>query len=96
MSLFSFMSVVLTFRQQNFSLQHMETITANHNLSKWRVMENSHNGYIYKATPACKAQGTSWRRRQKDYRSQRIREFAVKLSLLVKSEATLIKSHQQA
>ena len=78
------MSVALTFLQQNFSLQHMETIKTNHNLSKWRVVEPSHNGYIYKATPAPKAQGRSRNRKYTDCRSQRIREFVMKLSLLVK------------
>lgn len=41
-----------------------------------------------------KAQGTLSKRRQKDYKSQKVREFAVRLCFLVTSEATPLMSHQ--
>ena len=57
-------------------------------------MEPSSSGFIYKTVPAPKAQGTLQKREQKDCKSQGIRECAVRVCLLVMSEATPIKSHQ--
>lgn len=47
---------------------------------------------IYKIKPALKAQGTLQKRGLKDCKSQGIREFAVRLYLLM-SEALSTKSH---
>jgi hypothetical protein len=44
-------------------------------------MEPSPNGYIDKNAVTPKAQGTLLRRGEKDCKSQRIREFAVRLCL---------------
>lgn len=52
-------------------------------------MGPNHNGYLYSITPTPKAQKRGW----KDSMSQKIREFAGRLGLLVTSEATPIKSH---
>lgn len=45
-------------------------------------------------TPTPKTLGTLWERQWKDMKSQRIREFAVRLSLPVMSKYILIKFHQ--
>lgn len=75
----------------HFSLQPMVTITEEHSQLKCILMEPSPSGYIYNTTLAPKA----WvKRGWKDCKSQRIREFAVRLYVLVVSEATPIKSHQ--
>lgn len=50
--------------------------------------------YIYKTASTHEAQGALLTRGWKDYKSQRIKEFAVGLWLLLMSEATLITSHQ--
>ena len=60
---------------------------------KGRVVDSSPNGYIYKTIPTPKAQEIV-HKRWKDCKSQKAREFAVRLYLLVISEATPIKSHQ--
>jgi hypothetical protein len=44
-------SAVFTPQQRNFSLQQMETATEKQNQSKYRVVEPSPNGYIYKILP---------------------------------------------
>lgn len=56
-SLYPQISVVFTYHQRNFSLQKRETIT-----KKIEVVESSHNRYIYKTTPTCKAPGTLQKR----------------------------------
>ena len=45
------MNVVLNPNQGNFSLQWTETMTENHNQSKYRVMEPTPSGYMYKMFP---------------------------------------------
>jgi hypothetical protein len=63
--------------------------------SKCRVVEPSYNGYIFKILPHLRLREQFWkRRRQKDCKSQRIRDFGVRLCLLVMSEAKPIESHQ--
>lgn len=46
-------------------------------------------------TPASKDQGTVWEKCWEKCKSQSVRKFSRRLYLLVTSEATLIKSHQQ-
>lgn len=41
-----------------------------------------------------KAQGTLWKKRQKDYKIQRIKKFPLRLCLLVISKAILRKSYK--
>lgn len=45
-------------------------------------------------TPSPKSQGTLQKREQKDFKSPRIREFAVRFCFLVTPEDTPMKSHQ--
>lgn len=66
--------------------------TENHNQNA--AVETSANGCIYKTTPEHKTQGTLQKRRQKGFKSQMSRDFAVRLGLLVTSESTPVKSHQ--
>lgn len=56
------------------------------------IISSSH--CICKLTSTPKAQGILWKRRRKDYKSQMIREFAVRLDLLVMYKTTAIKSHK--
>lgn len=70
----------------------MDTTIENHNQSKYKVVEPS--GYIYKKTSAPKAQGTLQKSGQRDFKSKRIREFAVRLGLLIKSEMRFLQSQQ--
>lgn len=72
-----------------------EMINTNHNQSKHWGWKSNSNQYIYKTTPTPTAQGTfqkggGW----KDFKRQRIREFAMKFHLLVMSELPR-KSHQR-
>lgn len=57
-------------------------------------MEPSSSGFIYETIPAPKAQGILQKIEQKDCKSQGIRECAVRVCLLIMSEATPIKSRQ--
>lgn len=57
-------------------------------------MEPSSSGFIYETIPAPKARGILQKIEQKDCKIQGIRECAVRVCLLVMSEATPIKSHQ--
>lgn len=68
----------------------METSTENHHQSKYRDVEPSLNRYIYK-TSTLKAQRILEMRQWEAYNNL---EFAVRLYLLVMSEAMPIKSHQ--
>lgn len=52
------------------------------------VVEPSPNRYNYNTTPQPMAQGLLWKRKQKDPKSQRIREFTVRLCLLGLVEVT--------
>lgn len=76
-------------------MQQTGVSTENHNQSKCRVVGPSPNGYIYttllnpKFSVHCRRGG-----RKKKCDSQRIKEFAIRLNLLVLSEETPIKSHQ--
>jgi hypothetical protein len=45
-----------------------------------------------KLTPTPKAQGTSKKMGREDYKSQRIRDFAMSLCLLVTGETTPVKN----
>lgn len=72
-------------------MEQMETITGKHNESKYRVVDYSHSGYIYKTS---KAQETLWKRRWNSFKSQRTREFTLKLCLLVRYEGISIKFQQ--
>lgn len=88
LSVFSYtqISVVLTLHQENFFYNRqksLQNITENNNQSKYRVMEPSLNGFIFKTTSTHKVQETFWKRRQKDCESQRIREFVVRPQLCV-------------
>lgn len=71
-----------------------ETTTENHNQSVCRVVQLSTKRYIYKTLPHLRSGNTEEKSGQKDPKSQRIKHFAVKLGLLVTSEAILGKSHQ--
>lgn len=73
-------SAVFTPQQRNFSLQQMETATEKQNQSKYRVVEPSPNGYIYKISPQWSLKGyhrSSW---WKDCKNQWVRDFAVIVS----------------
>lgn len=59
-----------------------------------QIVVSSPSGYIYRTTPTPKAQGILQKRGQKDYKSQRIGELAVRVCLLVMSEAITIESQQ--
>lgn len=72
------------------SLQ-LETITKTHNQSKNRAMESSFNGYIHKMNPEPKDQETLQKQGNKDFKSQWIGNFAVKLYLLIISEVSPVK-----
>lgn len=50
---------------------------------------------ISKSCPTPKIQGTLGEERTEDFKSQKIRELATRLCLVIISEATPIKSHQQ-
>lgn len=76
-----------------WQIETMETMETNHNQSKCWVVKPSSNTYIYKRTPTPEAQGTLQKRRWRDCKSQRMREFAIKLCLLIMSEVAPIKSH---
>ena len=65
-------------------------ITTNHNAthgvySQWVHLED---------TPTFKAQGTLQYVGQRDFKNQKIREFAVRMCLLIRSEVIPIKSYQ--
>jgi hypothetical protein len=49
--------------------------------SKCRAVDPNPSGHVYKTVSIHKAQGTMGKRGQKDYMSQRIGEFAVRLCL---------------
>jgi hypothetical protein len=68
----------------------MDTTTENHHQSKYRDVEPSLNRYIYK-TSTLKAQRILEMRQWEAYNNL---EFAVRLYLLVMSEAIPIKFHQ--
>lgn len=68
-----------------------EIITESHNPLKWRVVEPSWDGDMYKITPAPKAQETLGKRGQKEGKSQRIKEFAVRLCFLGTAEVNTHK-----
>ena len=94
MSLYSQISVVLTPHQGNFFLQQMEITTENHNQSKCRAVEISSKSCIYKQFLNLRFREQTLRKGGKIFKSHRNREFAMRLCLLVISEATPIKSHQ--
>jgi hypothetical protein len=54
----------------------METITENHNQSKWRVVESNPNGYICIIVLASK--GTLWRNGERKWLGARGLEFAMR------------------
>lgn len=66
-------------------------MTEKYNPPKCRVVEPSPSGYIHKTTRP-KAQGTCWKRKLKDLKSQRIGESEI--VFLVMLEATSMKSDQ--
>jgi len=80
--------------QGNFFLQQMETLSQ----STHRVVEPSPSGYIYKALPYlwlrehCGRGGEGWGE-QKDWKSQRTRNFAIRSYLLASSETIPTESH---
>lgn len=61
--------------------------TENQNQSKFLLVEHSHNNASSKY-PTSKAQGIMWKRGQKASESQRIKEFALRLCIIVTPEAT--------
>ena len=66
----------------------------NHNLSICRIVEPSPNGYVHKTLLHLRLRKQCGREESKYCKGQRIRQFAVKLWLLITSETILIKSHQ--
>jgi hypothetical protein len=62
----------------------MKTVTENHNQSNCRVVELRPSGYMYKTLTYLRLVKRGW----KDCKSQRIREFDVRVCLLVMSEDT--------
>lgn len=94
-------NIHLTIHLGILSLQETEAITnkqtSKQNQSIWSVLEPRLNVYVYKKTLAPKAQEMLQKREWKDYKRQRIRAFAVRLSLMLMSEAySHIKSHHLA
>lgn len=81
-------SIVLLFIQ-HISLDQDLTV------SRWRLVEPRSSGSIYKELPPLRlrehCRGEGW----KDCKKQRIRDFALRLSRQVASEATALTSHQQ-
>ena len=72
--------MVFTIQQGNFFLQLMEIFTEKHSQSERRAVDPSPSGYICKTTPIPKAQESLRERVQKDCKSQRIKEFDMRLS----------------
>lgn len=83
--------ITFTPHQGIFSLEQTETITENHSESKCRVVEPRKNGYLYETIPHRKIQKSLLKRGGNTVRAE---EFAMRLCLLVMSEATPIKYHQ--
>lgn len=75
-------------------MQQIGTMTKNHNQSKCRVVVLSPSKYIYNTLPHLSLREYFEGGDRKNVKSQIIREFAVRLCLLVMSTATPIKSHQ--
>ena len=91
LSLWPRLGVVFAHHQGNFSLQETENISEDLSQPKWRGAQPQ---WVHlQNTPTPKAQGTLQKKEQKDCESWRIRLFAVRLCLLVTSDATSIKSH---
>lgn len=91
-SFHSQINVVLNPHQGNFSFQQ-SIFTEKHHASKFRIREPSLSDHTYKTTPVFKTWGILEKVWVK--KSQRVREFAMKLCLLVMLKAMPIKSHQQ-
>lgn len=72
----------------------METITQNHNQSKYKAKEPSLNRYVYNTAPSPKSLGSLLKKGQKDFKTWKIRGFAMRQCLLIMSDATPMKSHQ--
>lgn len=85
-------SVVFTPHQANLSLQQVETTRENHNQTKCQAVYS--NRYIYKKIPAPKVKGTFQKTGWKDCKTQKTRDFAMRLFLLVMWESIPIKSKQ--
>lgn len=81
MSLYPQKSVPINPHQRNFCLQHIDTITENHNQLNCKIVKPNSSGYINKTTPASKAEGTLCEMRLGDCESQRLTEFAMRLCL---------------
>lgn len=71
----------------------MMTIMENHNWTKCRVGDPNPKLFIYKTTPAPKAQGTLQKGAWKDCKSRRNRKCAERLSPRNVREAIFMKSH---
>lgn len=94
MSVYPRISVVFASHQGNFSDRDSYRKPQQ---SICRDMEPSPSRYIYKDTPAAKAQGTSpcERGQQKDCKSRGIKDLAVRLCLLGTSEGPAAKPHHR-
>lgn len=71
-------------------MQQTETTVENHKQPKCRLVDSS-----LQNNSAPKAQGTLWKKGQKEWKSQRVRKFAVRLCFLVMSEATPVTTRQR-
>lgn len=92
LSLSSKISIASTRHEVNISFYQTETMTRNHNQSICRIVETSPIEYICKTFSLLQLRNIAesiW-----IVKSQRFKEFAVRICLLVTSEARTIKSHQ--
>lgn len=89
--LYSYISIVLTIHQGNFSIQQMGTIIENHSQSEFRLMEPSFNECNYETLMRLKIRAPSQHGIKKKV-SQRIRDFSGTLYLQVMSETKLLNS----
>lgn len=86
MSLYIPISAVFTPHQGNFFLPQTDTITESHNQSTCRLAGPCPNTYIFKATPAPKAQASLWKEWKKPARSRRPGNLLLDFFLLEMSE----------
>lgn len=77
----------------------METITQNHNQSKYKAKEPSLNRYVYNTAPSPKSLGSLLKKGQKDFKTWKIRGLAMRLWQNVRCHThevspTLLTKHQ--
>lgn len=93
MSFLSQINVVFTLQPGNFFVQQMEIFLEKPQLTKIYSCRLQSQLIILQNTSISKAQGTLRKRNQEDCEKQRVRECSLGLCILVKLEATVVKSH---